>query len=782
QDITVTVPASFDEAAQRLTLAAAREAGYPESVRLLEEPQAAFLYWLEKEGRSKSLLAGLAANEPPYTVLVCDIGGGTSDFSLFEVTPRPEAEPVIERIAVSDHILLGGDNIDLALAHALEQRMLGADELSGLSRRLSPRQFRHLLSAARALKERILGNEEEISSGEECRVSVPAEGSSLFGGSLTALIKRDEVCAMVTDGFFPFCPAEAKPHSRSAALREWGLPYAADSRISVHLAAFLAGRRVDAVLYNGGTLAPHFIRRRLQEIIAGWQSAQEPLMLELDNLQLSVARGAALYGVHARRAGLRIVAGYARSVYLEVRGDEDEREEEENFGPARGICILEQGQRSTEVVRLKNKLQLLIGEPVRFQVYCSTHRERDKAGDIVHLNDEEFHALPPLQAALTPQEGMERPKDGLVDVELEAALNELGLVQVFCVHRAADGSEKRWQLEFNLRRTVAESVLEGVRDNSGELLETGVSPEQLAAAALRIGFFFGKKQQLDKRSSPKKLLRELEELFKQPRNDWNAALLRSLWPALSRGITRRGRSLAHETTWLYFAGFVLRPGYGVQLDEWRMGQVWRCFDLGLSFPKESSALAQWWIMWRRIAGGLNKERQEKLLDKILPRMSQKGADEPEMLRLAGALERIEVSEKIALGNLLVKKILGGKSTGVEHCIWALGRTASRTPLYGGLHQVVPAAQVVSWFEQLSGVDWTKGNFALLNGAFVQACRLTNDRHRDLSPEALRLVLQKMAQSGAGAERMRPLREFVELEAADQVELLGDSLPIGLRFA
>ena len=769
QDIAITVPASFDEAAQRLTLLAAREAGYPDNLRLLEEPQAAFYHWLSQHQTNGNITAELLGARASITVLVCDIGGGTTDFSLFTVTRQTSGGPLIERIAVSDHILLGGDNIDLAIAHRLEQQLAGTSKLSH-------RQFRHLVFSARGLKERLLNKEEEDAS-QEYHVSVPAEGSSLFAGTLSASISRKAVEELVLDGFFPFSEADARPEKPVSALREWGLPYAADSRVSRHLAAFLGGRRVQAMLFNGGTLKPHFLQQRLKEIIERWQGGEAAAQLSIDDVELAVAKGAAYFGSLLQKNAAKIASGYARALYLELYHDE----EEEESGRAELVCLLPQGFSGAEKITLAHKFHLLVGEPVRFQLYSSTHRPQDKAGDIIAFTPDEFLALPPVQTALALEPGAAMPEDGLLEIELEASLNELGLLQLTCLRHEAQAADTRWQLEFNLRKSAAQEDAGSLRDSTGALLETGVAEEKLRAAAAQISLFYGKKQNIDAKLSPKKLPRQLEEILRVPRAEWNVALLRSLWPALARGITRRARSVAHETTWLSLAGFVLRPGYGVQLDEWRISQLWRCFELGLSFPKEGSSQVQWWIMWRRVAGGLQRERQEALLKKIKPKLSQKNKDDPELWRLTGALERLPLEEKLALGELLTAKITQGRAGGSEPYIWALGRIGARVPLYASLHHTVPPEQVALWFEKLSALDWTKGDYTLLCSAFSQMCRLTEDRHRNAAPEVLNAVLQKMQQSGATAAQLRVLREYVEVELADQVQLFGEALPSGLRL-
>src|SRR5215469_7884811 len=313
QAITVTVPASFDAAAQQLTLTAALEAGFPETIHLLEEPQAAFYCWLEGHDIATDLESRLPnQTDGTYHVLVVDIGGGTSDFSLFEFrSDRHRAAPKIKRQAVGDHILLGGDNVDLAIAHFLEPR------LTGERGKLSGTQWDDLVARCRDLKETMLSRDGDLD--ERFAVALPGRGTGLVTGTHTAHLTRAELRALVLDGFFPECDSRARPYRTQAALKEWGLPYASDCAVTRHLADFLRDRpRVDAILFNGGSLHPELLRQRICQLVGKWQGGLAPVALENTDLDLAVARGAALFGRSIHRKTERIEAGAARAVFLEV--------------------------------------------------------------------------------------------------------------------------------------------------------------------------------------------------------------------------------------------------------------------------------------------------------------------------------------------------------------------------------------------------------------------------------------------------------------------------------
>lgn len=763
QRVTVTVPASFDEGAQALTRRAAERAGYPEGVRLLEEPQAAFYAWTAEVGsatqRFLQQLPALA--EVDQTVLVCDIGGGTTDLSLFRIAAAPLEEPEIERIAVSDHLLLGGDNIDLAVAHTLERRLCPEGA------RLTRRQWQHLVPQAARLKEQLLGA--EGAADEILRVSVPGEGSALFAGALTGALSRAELREVVLDGFFPLCEASARPKARSG-LREIGLPYATDSAITRHLAAFLNGTEIDAVLCAGGTLTPAFLQERLLSLIEAWQE-RRPARLALADLSLAIARGAASYGSLKAYSKRRIRAGYARSVYLEL----------ERRGPQQSpvlVCILPRGfQEGGRVALGEHRFQLLLNRPARFTAYTSTHRAADRSGTRVALTEDEFHPLPPLYSTLTLDgEDFDPRKAGAlkVAVQLEVELSPLGVLELaLCDPERA----QRWRLDFNLRAVSGQRPLMEAPGAS----DPGVSEECLARGIERIRHYFGKGQALEEKESVKGLVKGLERIFGAERMHWKLALLRSLWTPLYPGMTRRGRSLAHENAWLYLAGLALRPGYGAELDGWRMAQLWGCLRLGLHHKKERSAQSNWWMMWRRVAGGLSAEQQLQLYRAALPQFQRAPQEFVEGTRLLGALERVPQGSRLELARALIELVLKGKAAHQPHLYWTLARVLGRVPLYAAADAVLPAAVVEGFFEQVEARDWKRHDLAPLVAVFSNGARLTGTRGLDLHDRIRTRVVDKLKREGAKEAQWRVIEEHCEVSAEERDYLYGEELPVGLAL-
>jgi molecular chaperone DnaK (HSP70) len=573
QEVTVTVPASFDVAAQKLTLAAAEEAGFPGSVKLLEEPQAAFYCWLEQHPDADPLWAESSAQGVQSRhVLVVDIGGGTSDFSLFEVRPGASGSiPDIRRVAVSEHILLGGDNIDLALAVLLETRLSGGER-----GHLSGPRWDQLVALCRDLKEKALSG--NATADERFAVALPGRGSGLIAGAQAANLARDEVERLVLDGFFPLRDTRARPYRRHGALQEWGLPYAADSAVTNHLADFLRERlRVDAVLFNGGLFHAAVLRERLLDQLASWQDGARPIELENAEPDLAVARGAARFGKLLYGQSRRIAAGAARAVFLHVQTARHEQK-----APAL-VCVLPLNADAAQVFDINlPRLEARTARPGSFQAWSSTRHGSCRAGDVLSGDVEAFHRLPPLQTIIRTANGQDRS----VPVRLAAKMNALGLLQISCV--STDPSiQQSWPLEFNLRPQEQSNAGSGAQPEALPV-EPNATTEARRAAHERIANMFSKPAPKSERLTANSVLKHLERSFGLARHEWNAVLLRDLWPSLNQHMAGRKLSVEHEEAWLTLAGFLLRPGFGFIGDALRMDELWRLHDAGLCFPGKRS--------------------------------------------------------------------------------------------------------------------------------------------------------------------------------------------------
>jgi molecular chaperone DnaK (HSP70) len=436
QDIYLTVPASFDAVARELTVQAARSAGL-ENVTLLEEPQAAFYAWIDAVGdrwREQVQRGDL--------VLVCDVGGGTSDFSLIRVS-EADGRLELERIAVGDHLLVGGDNMDLALAYAVARR------LAEQGTRLDAWQMRGLWHTCRQAKERLLSGEDTAAYP----LTILGRGSKLIGGTLKTELSREEVDQVILDGFLPACEPSASPQKvAKAGIKEIGLAYEADPAVTRHLARFLrrqgAGeaesRMPTTVLFNGGVMKARAVRRRILEILSGWRTGETPETLqELEHadFDLAVARGAAYYGLARRGEGIRIRGGLGRSYYIGVAASMPAVPGMP--APVKALCVAPFGmEEGSEEVLAQQEFALVVGEPVSFDFLASATRREDAPGTVVEDWAGEIEHLTTIETTLDGEAG------SVVPVTIEIRISEVGTLELWCVSRE-DG--RRWKLEFNVR-------------------------------------------------------------------------------------------------------------------------------------------------------------------------------------------------------------------------------------------------------------------------------------------------------------------------------------------
>ncbi|CAD6533454.1 Chaperone protein HscA [Paraburkholderia hiiakae] len=452
QEITVTIPASFDPAARELTAEAAQAAGYA-NMTLLEEPQAALYSWIQKSGGAwrKEVRVG-------DIILVVDVGGGTTDLSLIAVVER-EGNLELHRVAVGEHILLGGDNMDLALAHVV------ARKLAAQGTQADPWQLRALTYACRSAKEALLSD----ASVDTVPIVVPSRGSKLIGGSIRTELTRTELTQIILEGFFPQVDAAARPAARTrVGLTQLGLPYAQDAGVTRHLAAFL-GRQVQAlaelegfgappagatflhptaVLFNGGVFKSPLLSQRVLDIVNGWLAAEGAAPARLlggADLDLAVARGAAYYGYVKRGKGVRIRGGTARAYYVAVESAMPAVPGLEP--PVSALCVAPFGmEEGTEAALPPQEFGLVVGEPVHFRFFGSSVRRQDQVGTMLdYWSPEELQELEEIQATL-PTEG--RTPGEVVPVKLHARVTEAGTLELEAM---PSGTNERWKVEFDVR-------------------------------------------------------------------------------------------------------------------------------------------------------------------------------------------------------------------------------------------------------------------------------------------------------------------------------------------
>ncbi len=749
QEVVLTIPASFDEAARALTLQAARDAGFElGKVSLLEEPQAAFYDFTSRNRDTLSkALAGV------NLVLVVDVGGGTTDFSLVQVAMLPEG-PALRRVAVGEHLLLGGDNMDAALARRIESKV---------GTKLNGTQWAQALQVARTVKEEVLSQRD----GAPVKVTIAGAGSRLVGGTLSAELARDEIIDLTATGFFPTVSADSVPTvAKRGAVVELGLPYASDAAITRHVVAFLrshasgpAVQRPDAILLNGGVFnSPVLTQALVDSVSAIWPEQPKIPLLPHDSLDLAVARGAAYSGLARKALGKKIGGGAPRAFYVSVGGEQ-------------AVCLIPRGLEEGETVELTSRtFTLTLGRPVQVQLFSTTADRLDKAGDVIDLDEALFKPLPPIHTILSGAKGT------TVQVNLVCTLTEVGTLALSCV-----AGEQRWRLEFELRGAA----------KSQALTVTESMPARFSEATLEVERVFGTRPLPVEPKDVKNLFRTLEKIL-GPREGWTVPVLRELWTPLWAGVSKRRRSAEHEKVMFQLLGYSLRPGVGYPLDDWRVEQTFTIFKDLLTNHGEQPIWLEFWVLWRRIAGGLSESAQHaiwKLLQPHLLRRVPVGLTPPkeklkgvqpqgldEMVRCAASLELLLPDDKAELGGWIVSRLQAPETVGGPWA-WALGRLGARLPVYGAAHRVVPAETAAAWAHVLLGLDVKKHDGARF--ALTQLARKTGDRTRDLDDALRDRVL--LALTDAPASWKQLVAEVVQLTQDDEARALGDTLPAGLSL-
>ena len=763
QDVVLTVPASFDEVARELTVAAAQRAGI-ERLVLLEEPQAAFYAWVHHHERSWEEDLGDAR-----LAVVVDVGGGTTDFSLIGIR-RSEGRLLLERHAVGDHILLGGDNVDVALARLVEPH---------LGTKLDGQRWHQLTNLCRAAKETLLGPE----APDEAEIRLVGRGGAVVGGTVRATLSQRDVRDLVLDGFFRRAEADATPRTESrTALQEWGLPFASDPEIPRHLASFLARHRddlppeaeaplghPDAVLFNGGALKPAVLRQRLQELLEQW-TGQAPRVLYSEDLDLAVARGAAYYGLVRRGRGIRIGGGSPRAYYVGVaqkRNDDD----------VSVLCIAHRGMLEGEEIEVEQpSFEVVANRAVEFPLYMSSTRLGDHAGQVIVADADSLSALPPIRTVLRYGKKLEARS---IPVTIVSRLTEVGTLEVWCHSRATD---HRWRLQFQLRDQGSAAAEDG-GGGDGEA-ESVVSEAQLDAAEALIREVFPAAG--DPSGDPLPLMRALEEAIGTGKDAWPLAAIRRLWDVLWEGRERRLDSQAHEARWLNLCGFLLRPGFGAELDDWRVQQLWRMRSEGLRFPRAVQVRSEWASLWKRIAGGLDKQQQLQMYREVAPVLVPKAKAKAktkvkaspqevrEFWQLMASCERLNPDVKRELGDVLVDQVVKGKASDLD--LWVLGRLGARAPFYGPINQALARRDAERWADALVQKGPRK---PALGFALAQIGRCVGDRDRDLDTALRARIADAVSSLPQGDRAARLVTEHVPLAASERARILDESLPVGL---
>ncbi|MCC3816989.1 Hsp70 family protein [Vibrio parahaemolyticus] len=770
QDVVVTVPASFDETARKLTLEAAELAGLKKIV-LLEEPQAVCYDWYARHQQT----AADELKDLPL-ILVCDVGGGTTDLSLIEAKFTHD-DLALDRIGVGEHLMLGGDNIDLALAHLAESRF-------NQNKKLTAASLTKLIQQTRKAKENLLST----SAPDEVKITMLGSGSKLLGGTKSIALSKQEVHQIALDGFFPLSDFSEVPDKRRSAVVEFGLPYVADPAVSKHVAEFLTQHQQVSraalgieddkqnaipvgLLLNGGVFNSDLVTERVTTLLSDWRGAPVTV-LDNPHPDWSVALGAVAFGKARRGAQLKIGGGAARSYFLHLQ-------EKNKMGKA--LCLLAKGTEEGHEIRLSGRrFSLTLGEPVRFNLLTSTHdtltnNTAIQNGVMVDVDPDLFAPLPHYITTLEGEGAeLQANQKERVEVQLACQLTEVGTLKMECV--SAEDDSKRWELEFEVRNKQADD---------GE--EIQLHPRLNECKELIARLYSGNKKSAEGKEI-KTLAKDLEKKLGK-RDEWDFTTLRQLFDTFAQGRKRRRRSEQHEKNWLRLAGFALRPGFGDPTDSWRIEQVWGLYQQNIQF-KNHQSWTDWWVFWRRIAGGLSQEQQETILADIAKYLhpgamknpqSAKAAQEmgyESMVRLSASLEHLEVEDKVLLATWFLSKAINQNQFEQAHW-WAMGRLASRTPLYGSQHNVIPREQAEQWLPKLLEQNWLKE--PMIAFAAVMICRKTGDRLFDISDDYREQVLTKLKQSKVPESWVSLVEEVKELSESESKRVFGDALPSGLTL-
>ncbi|MBF0498819.1 MAG: Hsp70 family protein [Candidatus Riflebacteria bacterium] len=782
QDIVITVPASFDPAARNLTIEAITAAGIPD-VTLLEEPQAAFYDFLVR--RAKTLKTDL---DNVKTVLVIDIGGGTTDFSLIGITP-PAAELqknndkfTFTRLAVGPHLLIGGDNLDLAVAREVETR------LKHRNKRLLTRQWLALLGQSKVAKERLLADD----SDDTLTFTLSGAGSSVLAGTLKEKLGSRETRNTLLEGFFPITPFETRPMEEGAfGLSEAGLPYSRDPAVTRHLAAFLADNGImpDAVLFNGGTMNAPALRRRLIDQITAWRGGKTPTVLDNPHPTLAVAAGAVAFGMARHGLGERIQSGNPVSLYLGIgtaRSSTPVR-----HVPEQVLCLLPKGAESEREEHVEGKsFGFDRGRDSAFYLYYSVSSTGEKVGETARYNGRRHKSLPPL--FMRAEKNVSKSETAIEQVNLFVKLRETGYLEITC--KALEGKFQR-ELAF------------AIGDSAREAASRSESKVAVGDEAV------GKKQQrktrqpLTKREAAqvKKLcdslfvenaedpvsfnlvFKRIEEILQVSRKDWELSTLRALFDMFIND-ERFNTVDEARIVWFRILGFCARPGFGTVTDDERLDRLWALMT-AISFDSSNTEFwSEWWILWKRVAAGLSADRQRGLLERIEstlfpPKRIEKGVRKVEqhernhLWRLLGHLERLPVSEKERLGTWITKAPPTFSRDTVA--LYALGRLGARELSYADHTLLVSRTVCQNWAVEL--IKHGAANISYLDWALKELGRKVGDLLVQIDEQTRRRIIEQLKRNNRKKEFLAPLHNIRRLEESEIAESFGEALPNGFLW-
>ncbi len=772
QQVILTIPASFDETARELTIDAAKQAGF-ENLVLVEEPLAAFYAWLHKqEGQWQEII------KPGEQILIADIGGGTTDLSLVQM----DSSNVLHRYAVGDHLLLGGDNIDIAIARHVEKEW--RIELNSCD-------WSELCQTCRRAKESLLSEDRE-----SVNITLMARGSSVIKNAKSAVLGKTHLMEIIESGFFPKLRPDEAVETRRSGIRQMGLPYASNPAITHHILSFLRSAdriarelefrktsgpeslsdlrdsRVDSeseralsypdkILFNGGTMIPPQIRSRIISTIASWfPNNSPPTELKVTDYSLAVTLGAAYYGKVRRGLGIKVKGGIARSYYIEVEDSQHKKQL---------ICVIARDTDENVEVAVPGKFFLQTNMRALFNLYSSATRLTDRPGDTIS-DREELSAVAPLLTVVRFGKSEKRS----IDVTVVTRLTEVGSLELSILSTQTD---HKWPLKFDLR---------SIRDAADSANSQG--PEIILDAAK----VTGAQQIIESRFNGHgrdlpALFGLLEKELDIPRRDWSIQLLRELADTMISLKQTRGNSAEHETRWLNLAGFCLRPGFGDPADQLRVREIWKIWFDDVRYSKNPQATAEWWVFWRRIAAGLKGGHQITIANRLRKLLFPKGVyrrkiregaqTKTEMWRCLGSLEAVSIQLKISIATVLLERV--DVLEPFEY--WVLARVGARRLFHGPLASVVPPLVARNWLKKIAAASPSRAARDMQLFSAAQLATVTGDRNIDLPSETVAATLEFLQTRQCNPRWINPTGPE-SLNSSELLEqLLSDKLPLGLSI-
>lgn len=754
QFVVITVPASFNEEARQLTMEAVQIAGFGPDVILLEEPLAAFYSWLIYNERIWQQTV-----KPGDLIFICDVGGGTTDFSLISLK-ESDGSPRFERIAVGDHLILGGDNIDIALAGKAASKFKSSVNLTS-------DKWKILCYQCRQAKEKIFeGGETSV------RITIKGEGRSLIADTLSADLTKDDLEQVIFEQFYPLVePDDPLQIDEGREMTDFGLPLEKESAVTKHIISFLEKHKdniarnlskqpvPDFILFNGGTLKPASVQKRIVEAVGKYFRKEKdgwPVILENKIPEFAVGVGASYYGLAKHGYGEKVGSGSPRNYYIRVL--------EKNSGTAKAVCIIERGLDEGSDIDLEAmEYEVRTNEPVSFDIYSSSYRSGDKTGDIIDI-DRSMVPMSPLNTIIKfGRDGTRKT----IPISISARYSEVGTLSMYCNSMV---SNHKWELSFQLRDTQIDTGS----------IESRIFDDQLIdRACFEVEACF--ENDLNDPDRLKTVVKQIEKLLEQKKTNWPLTLLRKIADTLIKYETGRKISAEHEARWMNLTGFCMRPGFGDAFDEDRIRKLWKIYLSGLAFDKAHQNRLEWWIFIRRIAAGLKAGQQRQVLQDMSPLILKGGFkklpphEQIELWMAAGNMERLLVKDKILLSKILMPLLKTNRIQ--DKALWTLSRLGARDLLYGSADRVVPSREVVKWINQAKKIKWQQKN-GIIN-FLTRAARKTGDRTRDIEEKDQEDIIELMETLNAKSSEIKMITEKTESELEDKNAQFGEKLPAGL---